>query len=182
VRPSRLPFAAAALAAVALAAPTAAQAKLPSFSETSFVPNVSIGGARLGQSRTVAKHEWGSTRGTCSDFSCLFQDVRHSNLGIAEFDFEDGKRGRVSKLYVSVGRNTRGKSDFSGPLEALRGANGVGFGSSQRAVKAAYPKAKTVAGATTYLSLVDHKGNQTLFSFENHRLIALIIQDKRPRG
>jgi hypothetical protein len=182
VRTHRRPLAAVALATAALALPAAAQAKLPSFSDTSFVPNVSIGGARLGQSRTVAKHEWGSTRGQCTDFSCLFQDVRHSNLGIAEFDFEDGKRGRVSKLYVSVGRDTRGKPVFSGPLEALRGANGVGFGSSQRAVKAAYSQAKTVAGAPTYLSLFDHKGNQTLFSFERHRLIALIIQDRRLRG
>lgn len=182
MRPSRLSFLTAALAVAVLALPTAAQAKLPSFSDTSIVVGSSVGGAKLGQPRAAAKHAWGSSRGVCSDFACVFQDDRHPNLGTAQFDFEDGKRGRVSKLFLSVGRDSRGKPVFSGPLEALRGANGVGFGSSQRAVKAAYPKAKPVAGATTYLTLTDRRGNQTLFSFENHRLTSLIIQDRRLRG
>ncbi len=172
--------AAAALAAFVL--PAAAQAKLPSFSDTSLVPNVGFGGAKLGQSRAALKGALGSG-GDCTDFNCMYQDTRRSYLGYVQIAFEDGKRGKVSNLSIGIGTDPRtGKPVFRTPLAAVTGENGVGLGSSQRAVKAAYPKAKAIRGATNYLSLVDHHRNQTLFDFTDHRLTRIIIQDDRPRG
>jgi hypothetical protein len=172
--------AAAALAAFVL--PTAVQAKLPSFSDTSFVPNVGIAGAELGQSRAAAKHALGSG-GVCNDFDCMYQDTRRSYLGYAQVGFEDGKRGKVSNLSISAGTDPRtGKPYFRTPLAVIKGADGVGLGSSQRAVKAAYPKAKPIRGAPDYLSIVDRHRNQTVFFFSAHRLMRIVMQDDRPRG
>lgn len=181
MRQTRLVVAAvAALAAFAL--PTAAQAKLPSFSDTSFVPNVGLGGAELGQTRAQLKQAFGNG-GVCSDFDCMYQDTRRSQLGYAQASFEDGKRGRVSVLSISIGRDPRtGKPVFRTPLAALQSSSGIGLGSSQRAVKAAYPKAKGIRGAPDYLSMFDRHRNQTVFSFEDHRLTRILMQDDRPRG
>lgn len=182
MRLSRLPFLAAALAVAALAAPAAAQAKLPSFSDPSLTVGIGFGGVELGQTHAQAKRAWGSG-GDCSDFNCMFQDVRRPTAGYAQFSFEDGKRGRVSTMDISVGTDSRtGKPVFRTPLAAIRGTAGIGLGSSQRAVKAAYPKAKTIRGASNYLSLVDRQRNQTVFSFTDHRLTRIFIQDDRPRG
>jgi hypothetical protein len=182
VRTARRSLAAVALACAALAVPAAAQAQLPSFADTSFVANVGIGGAKLGQGHNAAKHAWG-LRGECSDYSCMYQDPRRSQLGSAQLNFEDGKRGRVSQVVIATGTDLRtGKPVFRTPLAAIKSAAGIGLGSSQRAVKAAYPKAKSIRGAPTYLSLVDGRRDQTLFEFADHRLIRIFIQDDRPRG
>lgn len=184
MRKPRLSLAAAALAAAALIAPAAAQAKLPSFADTSFVANSGIGGAKLGQGRNAATHAWGTaSHGECSDFTCMFQDLRRPQYGYAQLSFEDGKRGRVSQVIIATGTDSRtGKPVFSTPLAAIKSSAGIGLGSSQRAVKAAYPKSKSIRGAPDYLSLVDSKRDQTLLQFTNHRLTRIFIQDDRPRG
>jgi hypothetical protein len=182
VRKPRLPLVAVALAAAALVVPAAAQAKLPVFSDSSFVANVGIGGVKLKQGHNAANHAWGM-HGECSDFSCRYQDPRRSQLGYAQIGFEDGKRGGVSQLEIGTGTDLRsGKPVFGTPLATIESAAGIGLGSSQRAVKAAYPKAKSIRGAPDFLILTDSKRNQTLFSFTNHRLTRIIIQDGRLRG
>lgn len=181
MRRSRLPIVAALLAAAALAVPAAAQAKLPSLSDTSLTPNVGFAGAKLGQSRAAMKHALGA--GDCTDYSCMYTDARRTQLGYLSVSFEDGKRGKVSSLNLSVATDVRtGKPIFRTPLAAITNDDGVGLGSSQRAVKASYPKAKTIPNAPGYLSLVDKHRNQTLFYFVGHRLMRVLIQDDRLRG
>jgi hypothetical protein len=181
VRTFRL-VAAAVAALAAFVLPVAAQAKLPSFSDTSLAPNVGFGGAALGDTRAQLKSAFGSG-GVCSDFACMYQDTRRSQLGYAQIAFEDGKRGKVSNLSLSVGTDPRtGKPVFRTPLAAIQSSSGIGLGSSQRAVKAAYPGAKGIRGAPDFLSMFDRHRNQTVFTFTNHRLSRILIQDDRPRG
>jgi hypothetical protein len=184
VRTSRISFVAAALAAAALAAPAAAQAKLPSTGQPFLVPNEQIGGVFLHARIVKGKQAWGSSRGECTDFNCTYQDPRHPELGYAIFSFEDGPRGKITAVTIALGRNTRtGEPAFRTPLATFRSPVGaVKLGSSMRAVKAAFPKAKPVRGAPDYLSLFDRQRDQTLFNFENHRLTRVIMQDDRPRG
>lgn len=181
MRMLRRPTAAFALAAAALALPAVASAKLPSYADHTFVPGVGIGGVKLGQTHAQAKRAWGSG-GACTDFYCTYQDARRPALGSATFGFEDGKRGRVSNITIYVGTDARGKPVFRTPLAAAKGVNGVGLGSSRRAVKAAYPKAKAIRGVTNELSLVDRRRNETLFFFTSNRLVRILLRDDRPRG
>lgn len=185
MRLSRLPLAAAALtAAAALAVPASAVAKLPSFASGSFTATVGFGGAKLGQTRAAATRAWGGgSRAQCTDYGCAYQDARRPQLGSANIVFEDGKRGRVSKLVIVAGRDPRsGKLLFGMPLAAVTGSKGIHLGSSERAVRAAYPKAKGAPGETTYIVFRDRKGNQAYFSFERNRLFQIIIEDRRLRG
>jgi hypothetical protein len=185
VRLSRLPFLVVALAVAALAVPAAAQAaNLPSTGQPFLVPGEQIGGVFLHTRIIKGKQAWGGSRGTCNDFYCDFQDPRHPDLGDAQFNFEDGPRGKITNIAIAVGRDPRtGKPVFRTPLTAFRSpTGGIHLGSSMRAVKAAYPKAKAVRGAPDYLSMFDSQRDQTLFNFENHRLTRVIMQDDRPRG
>jgi hypothetical protein len=180
---SRLPLAAALAAALAL--PAAAQAQqLPSTSQPFLVPNEQIGGVFLHARIVKGKQAWGGSRGACSDFSCSYQDPRRSSLGYAEFTFEDGPRGKITNITISVGRDPRsGKPVFRTPLAAFRTPTGnVKLGASRRTVKAAYPKAKPVRGAPDVLTMIDRQKDQTLLFFEDNRLVRVIMQDDRPRG
>lgn len=184
MRLSRLPFLAAALAVAALAVPAAAQAKLPSTGQPFLVPNEQIGGVFLHARIIKGKQAWGGSGGDCTDFNCTYQDLRRPDLGYAIFSFEDGPRGKITAVTIATGRNPRtGEPAFRTPLATFRSpVGGIKLGSSMRAVKAAYPKAKAVRGAPDYLSLFDRQRDQTLFNFENHRLARVIMQDDRPRG
>jgi hypothetical protein len=184
VRISRLPFLAAALAVAALAVPAAAQAKLPSTDQPFLVPGEQVGGVFLHARIVKGKQAWGVSGGDCSDFSCTYQDPRRSDLGDALFAFEDGPRGRITNIAISVGRNPRtGKPVFRTPLAAFRSPTGnVKLGASRGTVKAAYPKAKPVRGAPDVLIMIDRQRDQTLLFFENNRLTRVIMQDDRPRG
>jgi hypothetical protein len=184
VRLSRLPFFAAALAAMVLAVPAAAQASLPSTDQPFLVPGEQIGGVFLHARIVKGKQAWGGSRGDCTDFGCTYQDPRRSDLGVAQFSFEDGLRGKITNIAISVGRDPRtGKPVFRTPLAAFRSPTGnVKLGASRRTVKAAYPKAKTVRGAPDVLIMLDHQRDQTLLFFENNRLTRVVMQDDRPRG
>lgn len=185
MRLSRLPFLAVALAVAALAVPAAAQAtNLPSTGQPFLVPGEQIGGVFLHARIIKGKQAWGGSRGQCTDFGCTFQDPRHTELGVAQFDFEDGLRGKITNISISVGRDSRsGKPVFRTPLAAFRSPTGnVKLGASRRAVKAAYPKAKTVRGAPDVLIMIDRQRDQTLLFFEGNRLTRVIMQDDRPRG
>jgi hypothetical protein len=184
VRLSRLPFLAAALAATVLALPVAAQAKLPLTGQPFVVPGEQIGGVFLHARIAKGKQAWGGSRGDCSDFGCVYHDPRRPDLGTAQFNFEDGLRGRITNVTISVGRDPRtGKPVFRTPLAAFRSPTGnAKLGASRRAVKAAYPKAKSVSGAPDVLIMVDRQRDQTLLFFENNRLASVIVEDDRPRG
>jgi hypothetical protein len=184
VRLSRLPFLAAALAATALAVPAAAQASLPSTGQPFFVPGEQIGGVFLHARIIKGKQAWGGSRGDCNDFYCNYQDPRRTDLGDAQFNFEDGPRGKITNIAISVGRDPRtGKPVFRTPLAAFRSPTGnVKLGASRRTVKTAYPKAKAVRGAPDTLIMLDQQRDQTLLFFENNRLTRVIMQDDRPRG
>jgi hypothetical protein len=184
VRLSRLPFLAAALAVTALALPAAAQAGLPSTGQPFLVPGEQIGGAFLHARIVKGKQAWGGSRGDCNDFYCNFQDPRRSDLGYAQLNFEDGPRGKITSIAISVGRNPRtGKPVFRTPLADFRSPRGfIHLGSSRRAVKAAYPGAKALRGAPDVLTMLDRQKDQTLLFFENNRLARAIMQDDRPRG
>jgi hypothetical protein len=179
----RLPLAATALAAVALVPPAAAQAKLPSPRSTLIVPNGQIGGVRLGGSIAAAKRAWGRRRGQCAGVDCVYQDLRRVQLGSAFFAFEDGARGHVTQVRIVVGHDPRtGKPVFRTPLARFKTAGGIGLGSSQRAVRRAYPRARTVRTVATFFIVTGRRGDQTLFEFERHRLASILIEDGRPRG
>ena len=184
MRLSRLPFLAAALAVAALAAPAAAQASLPSTGQPFLVPGEQIGGVFLHARIVKGKQAWGGGRGECNDFYCSYQDPRRPDLGNAQFNFEDGLRGKITNIAISVGRDPRtGKPVFRTPLAAFRSPTGdVKLGASRRTVKAAYPKAKTVRGAPDVLIMRDGQKDQTLLFFESNRLTRVIMQDDRPRG
>ncbi len=185
MRPSRLPFAAAALAVAALAAPTAAQASLPSTGQPFLVPGEQIGGVFLHERIVKGKQAWGASRGDCNDFGCNYADARRFELGYAHFNYEDGLRGKITSISISVGRDPRtSKPVFRTPLAAFRSPRGsVHLGSSRRAVKAAYPGAKTIRGGSPdVLSMLDRQRDQTVFFFESNRLASVTIQDDRPRG
>lgn len=186
MRMSRPRLAAVALAAtVAVAAPAAAQAKLPSDDKPVLIPNEGIGGVVLGQRLSTAKQWWG-TGGDCSAYNCQYSDPRRSELGSAQFSTEDGRGGRVSNIVIGVGyKPGTSKPNFRTPLTAFASIGGIKLGSSQRAVKQAYPKARAISsayGSSSYLSLVDHHRNTTIFEFNAARLIRVTIQDDRPRG
>lgn len=184
MRTSRLPFAAAALAAAALALPAAVQAKLPSTGQPFLVPNEQIGGAFLHARIVKGKQAWGGSRGECNDYYCSYRDDRRPDLGYAQFDFEDGPRGKITNIQISVGRDPRtGEPVFRTPLAAFRSPRGfIHLGSKRRAVKAAYPAARPVRGAPDVLTLFDRRRDQTLLFFEDNRLTRVIVQDDRPRG
>lgn len=182
MRSLRRPIPAVVLVAAALALPAVAQAKLPSFADGSWAANVGIGGVKLGQTHAQAKSAWGPG-GTCNDYYCQYQDPRRASLGYATVSFEDGKRGRVSNMIISTGSDPRtGRPVFRTPLANVEGPNGIKLGSSFRAVKAAYPKARAPRGSTDYLSLTDRHRNTTLLFFSARRLSRIVIQDSRARG
>jgi hypothetical protein len=183
LRIPRLPVATAALVAVAAFAPAVAQAKLPSTANPTFTPGVGIGGVNLGSRIATAKAAWG--RPTMSgDYNASYSDARNGQLGSGDMNFEDGPRGRVTNVRISLGFDTRsGKYDFRSPLTAFESSRGITLGSSLRAVKAAYPAWRTQRGyETAFLSLIGARRVQTIFQFAGKRLYSITIQDGRLRG
>ena len=180
MRIARLSLAVAAL--LALAAPPAAFAKLPGTADPYLTPGVGIGGVDLGDRQANAKAAWGRG-GDCTDFNCTYNDPRRPQLGYAQFDYEDGPRGKISLVQISVGTGSNGKPSFRTPLASFESPRGIHLGSSFRAVKAAYPRARTFEGTgNAFLSLSGARRSQTLFSFVGGRLTRVLIQDDRPRG
>jgi len=183
LRTPRLPLVAASLAAAVLALPAAAQAKLPSFAHASFTANVGVGGAKLGQGVAAGLRAWGgSRRGACDDLGCIFDDPLHPELGSAVLGYEAGRRGKITKVVLTAGFNRSGRPAFKAPLASLRGAGGIHLGSSESAVRKAYPKAKPVPGQAGFIGLRGRHGYQTFFGFQSGRLIQIVVEDGRRRG
>lgn len=180
MRIARLSLAVAAL--LALATTPAAFAKLPSTGDPYLIPSVGIGGVDLGDRQANAKAAWGRG-GDCSDFNCTYSDPRRPQLGYADFSYEDGPRGKVSLVQISAGTGRDGKPSFRTPLTSFETARGIHLGSSFRAVKAAYPRARTFRDfGNGFLSMFGARRSQTLFTFVENRLTRILIQDDRPRG
>lgn len=183
MRTSRLPLAAALAAAALLVLPAAGQAQLPAFSGRSFAANVGVGGAKLGQRVATGLRAWGGARrASCNNLDCVYNDPRRPQLGTAVLDYEDGRGGKVTKLVLTAGVTTSGRYVYKTPLASILGPRGIHLGSSERAVRKAYPTAKPAPGETFYVGLRDRHGNQTYFSFNDGHLFQIIVEDKRPRG
>jgi hypothetical protein len=181
LRARRSSLAVLALVALAAVAPAAAQAKLPATGQRYLTPNVGVGGVDLGDRIAAAKAAWGRG-GDCTAFNCTYNEPGRPELGNAKFSYEDGVRGRVTEIQIATGIRD-GKPNFRTSLTRFVGARGIKLGSTMRAVKAAYPRARPIRGYEDfYLRFVDSRRNQTVFSFMNGRLWSVLIQDARPRG
>ncbi|HEY6779649.1 MAG TPA: hypothetical protein VI111_01775 [Thermoleophilaceae bacterium] len=175
--PTRILTLACALAAV-LALATTAAAKLPAPSSNLIEPAVSIGGVKLGQSVKKAKAAWG--KGECSgdkrNGSCQYAGTQKQ--GSASFGYVDGK---VVDMFLSLGLTKQNKRVYRTPLAALKTVRGIGLGSTHKAAKQAYPKAKEPAGFSV-MSLKGKGRRYMTLSFENGRIFNLSIGDGEHQG
>ena len=144
--------------AVSLAAlPPLASATAPTLPSKRIVIGKSIGGVAMGQAFTRAKAAWGPD-GLCPDpdpdagasapIFCAWSVGTDGELGTAGFSGFTRKRV-VEEIDISVAFDRNGLPRAS-PLRALRTAKGIGLGSSDRAVRRAYPRAvrKEITGFT----------------------------------
>jgi hypothetical protein len=147
-RPSRVLGLALILGATA-AVPSLAALPVPT--SRLIVPGRSLGGVKLGGTFAAGLKAWGRgatcTQGTrfhiCSYTTSNFAD------GNAGFTGKPG--GRIDMIQVAAGYTGR-DPNFKTSLVKFKTAKGVGLGSTSRAVKSAYPKAKrqNVTGASNY--------------------------------
>ncbi len=135
--------------AVVLALPAAAQAKLPSPKSKTIVFGKSIGGVKLGMSLAAAKKAWGKG-GKCADTSAQIRQTRCDWLdkknGDANFTVSNGRVTYIG-LSPAVSSKTQ-KAKLSGPIAKFRTSKHIGMGSTLKALRKAYPKARDGAADT----------------------------------
>jgi hypothetical protein len=168
------------LTTLALAVPAAA--KLPAPASKLIEPGTSVGGVTLGKKVAKAKAAWGKG-GACSgsedgkNGTCSYGST--PKAGSASFGYVEGK---VVDMFLSLGRNKAGKVVFRTSLANFETAKGIGLGSTRKAVKQAYPKAKSSNGFDTVLTLKGKGKRYTTFSFENDRVTQISIGDGAHQG
>ncbi len=157
------------------AIPATAAATAPSPTSKRIVIGRSIGGVAIGQTFTNAKAAWGPG-GLCPEPTvpappgetvptfCTWTVGVDGELGDASF----GGTRRVEDLTIAVALAPSGLPRVS-PLRTLRTPQGIGLGSSSRAVRKAYPRAvrKVITGfENPYVDYVitSRNGNETTFA------------------
>jgi hypothetical protein len=121
-------------AAVALAA-------LPSPKNRLIVPGKSAGGVKLGGTFAAATQAWGSG-GKCTKTAryrvCSYTT---SNSGDGSASFSSKPKGKINAIQLLVGY-AGGHLNFNTSLAKFKTKKGIKLGSTDSAVRSAYPKAK----------------------------------------
>jgi hypothetical protein len=154
-----------------------ARAALPKPTTYKIVPGHSIGGAELGENIGAAKKQWGSHRGKCGRvhfegadpfYSCSYATSDKSK-GFGEIAMHRGKTVDLLRIYVGDSPGTYGWDEpvFDTPLARFRTKKGIRLGSSEKAVRSAYPKAKRVGTPGYHVYSYNLRGpHRTVTMFE----------------
>ena len=131
-------FAAVTVAASSFALATLAFAGQATFKATLIVPGHSIGGVAIGMTFKQARSAWGPGARclpTTRPSSCRWRGTRAQSSAMFLLT-----RRRVTSVALGAGADQHGPR-YSGPIAALRTANGIRFGSTEAEFVAAYPSA-----------------------------------------
>jgi hypothetical protein len=134
---------------VAIGIPVASShAKLPKTKSKTIVVNKSIGGVKIGTKLKTVKKKWGKSKGCGAKytFGCDWLGTRtQGSAGIIHLD------GKVRSLEIKLGVDNANQIVFSSPLMKFKTNKGIGLGSTEAEVRAAYPAAvNTAADVLTY--------------------------------
>lgn len=140
-----------AVAALSLALPTAAGAGLPKASSSLIVPGRSIGGVALGATSGQITTAWGKTP-ECKT-QCRYPGVAPTGeteafANVLLESKTDNAPYKAWMITIAVGTKVVGekaKPDFNTPLTAYKTSKGIGLGSKESELKAAYHGLKTVS-------------------------------------
>lgn len=157
-------------AALLLGGPASGLAALPHPVSHRIVPGRSIGGVRIGQTVDAARGAWGPGW-TCIDKvggTCSWITIRD---GVATLQL---RAGRVAEIAIAAGISGTAPR-FDGPLATLRTASGIGIGSAAADVRAAYPRARSAAGAL--LLVADRR--VTAFKLAGGRVTGITVRRAR---
>ena len=134
---------------VAIGLPVAqSHAKLPKAKSKAIVVNKSIGGVKIGAKLKTVKKKWGKSQGCGAKytFGCDWRgSLTQGSAGIVHLG------GKVRSLNIRLGLDSTNQVVFSSPLMKFRTNKGIGLGSSEAEVRAAYPTAvNTAADVLTF--------------------------------
>lgn len=134
---------------VAIGLPIAqSHAKLPKAKSKTIVVNKSIGGVKIGTKLKTVKKKWGKSNGCGAKytFGCDWRgSLLQGSAGLIHLD------GKVRSLNIKLGVDGSKQVVFSSPLMKYKTNKGIGLGSTEAEVRAAYPAAvNTAADALTY--------------------------------
>jgi hypothetical protein len=156
---------------VAISLPIASShAKLPKAKSKTIVVNKSIGGVKIGAKLKTVKAKWGRSKGCGAKytFGCDWRGSRtQGSAGIVHLD------GRVRSITIKLGFDSANQVVFSSPLMKFKTNKGIGLGSTEAEVRAAYPTA--VNTAADVLTFGTPGKTRTLFSIYAGRVNEISI-------
>jgi hypothetical protein len=149
------------LSLLACLVPGGAAAALPKTSNTLIEPGKSIGGVALGASPTSVTKAWGPG---CAETSCTYSPAskvgQSPALAIVGFE-KTGTKWGAWEVGISVGSDISGvnpKPEFNTPLTKFKTSMGIGLGSTEGELKAAYHAAKKSLDTDNGITIYTLKG------------------------
>lgn len=172
----------------ALALPATAAAGLPKASDLLIVPSKSIGGVALGAKPSAVTKAWGKNK-EC-EYQCHYEGAPPAN-GTAGFGnvLLESKTGKppfkvwqISIALPSKLVGTQSRPVFDSPLTSFRTSKGIGLGSKESELKAAYHGLKKVptGGGYVFFELPGPGEKTTLFVLQSgHRITSITVESHR---
>jgi hypothetical protein len=134
---------------VAIGIPVAqAHAKLPKSKSKAIVINRSIGAVKIGAKYKTVQQKWGKNK-SCAGaftFTCYYSgSITQGSADVIQLG------QRIKSVHIGLGADMAGNPVFTSPLMKYKTNKGIGLGSTETELKAAYPLAyKTAADALAY--------------------------------
>jgi hypothetical protein len=171
--------------ALALALPAAAQAGLPKTTDTLIVPAKSLGGVTLGSSSTAVTKAWGKNK-QC-EYQCLYEGRNPGELGSVLLESDaNGASYKVWSVFITVSETIVGtttKPNFETPLSRFKTSKGIGLGSSQKDLVAAYHGLKKLGAGSGVFAYTLKGPRESFTSFTvNRGRVSSIGVNSHPGG